>query len=62
MTIKELYNTCETLLSIHADAYFFPILVPHHGKYDRWNIEVVEEGIDDLHLLSRRPDNVFHPL
>jgi hypothetical protein len=47
------------LLSIHADADFFAILIPHDGKDDRRNIEIVEEGIDDFHLFSCGPDNVF---
>jgi len=59
MAIQELHDASETLFSIHADADFFPVLIPHYSKDDRRNVEVVIERIDDFHLLSCRPDNIF---
>jgi hypothetical protein len=59
MAIQELYDASETLFSIHADADFFAVLIPHYSKDDWRNVEVVIERIDDFHLLSCRPYNVF---
>jgi hypothetical protein len=47
------------LFPIHADADFFAILILHDGKDDRRNIKIMKEGIDDFHLFSCRPDDVF---
>ncbi len=59
MAIQKLYNTGETLLSVHTDAYFFPVFVPHYSKDDRWNVEVVEEGVDNFHLFCSGPHDIY---
>jgi hypothetical protein len=62
MAIQKLYDASETLFSIHADADFFTILIPHDSKDNWWDIEVVIEGVDDFHLFSRGPNDIFPPV
>ena len=59
MAIQELYDACETLFSINTDAHFFPLFIMHHSKDNRWNVEVVKERVNDFHLFSCRPHDIY---